>query len=102
MISVIVTGTGVSGETAIDSKNGPGTVFPTQEEKELTEFLSEMAKRGMGLRSGEFMDLVQNIVVTEKRKTPFTNNRPSYEWYKRFMERNKDIVGLRREVLLEA
>ncbi|KAH3865901.1 hypothetical protein DPMN_028948 [Dreissena polymorpha] len=56
----------VLGETAIDSKNGPGTVFSTQEEKELAEFLSEMAKRGMGLRA-----------VTEKRKTPITNKRPS-------------------------
>ncbi|XP_052814019.1 megakaryocyte-associated tyrosine-protein kinase-like [Mya arenaria] len=43
-----------------------------------------------------------DIIRKENRKTPFSNDRPSYEWYKKLMDRNKDIVGLRKEVLLEA
>ncbi|WAQ95791.1 hypothetical protein MAR_028481, partial [Mya arenaria] len=80
----------VSGETAIDSRNGPGTVFSRQEVTELAQYLSEIAKRGMGLRLCEFLDLMQDIIRKENRKTPFTNDRPSYEWYKK------------KEVLLEA
>ncbi|KAJ8304425.1 hypothetical protein KUTeg_018008 [Tegillarca granosa] len=82
----------VSGETAVNATNGPDTVFSRQEETEFAMYLSEMAKRGMGLRP----------VRKENRKTPFTNDRPSYEWYKKFMNRNKDTVGLRKEILLEA
>ena len=92
----------MSGETAVDSRNGPATVFSTEEETELANYLSEMAKRGMELRPGDFLDLIEDIVKKEKRQTPFTDGRPSYEWYKNFMERNKDIIGLRKEVLLEA
>ncbi|KAJ8299453.1 hypothetical protein KUTeg_023513 [Tegillarca granosa] len=77
----------VSGETAVNATNGPDTVFSRQEETEFAMYLS---------------DLLQDIVRKENRKTPFTNDRPSYEWYKKFMNRNKDTVGLRKEILLEA
>ncbi|KAJ8299458.1 hypothetical protein KUTeg_023518 [Tegillarca granosa] len=92
----------VSGETAVNATNGPDTVFSRQEKTEFAMYFSEMAKRGMGLRPGELLDLLQDIVRKENRKTPFTNDRPSYEWYKKFIDRNKDIVGLRKEILLEA
>jgi len=61
-----------------------------------------MAKRGMGLRPGDFLHLFQEIDLKEGRNTQFTNGRPSYDWYRHFMSRHKDILGLRHEVLLES
>lgn len=92
----------LTGEVEIDSRNGPNTVFTTSEERAFAEYLSEMAKRGMGLRPGEYLDMVESIVSKERRNTPFKNNRPSYDWYRAFMERNKHIVDIRQEVLLES
>lgn len=92
----------VSGSVEIDALHGTGTVFNACEEREFAEYLSEMAKRGMGLRPGEFLDKVQEIVLKEGRKTPFKNGRPSYDWYRRFMNRHKNILGVRQESLLES
>ena len=92
----------VSGTVAIDARHGTRTVFNANEERAFAEYSSEIAKMGMGLRPGEFMDMVQGIVLKEGRTTPFTNGRPSFDWYRRLMERQKDILGLRLETLLES
>jgi len=92
----------VSGSVEVEARHGTGTVFTDSEERQFAEYLSEMAKRGMGLRPGEFLDLIQEIVSKEGRNTPFKNGRPSYDWYRHFMSRHKDILGLRHEVLLES
>jgi hypothetical protein len=91
----------VSGTVEVNARHGTGTVFTEEEEKVFADYLSEMAKRGMGLRPGEFLDVVQDIVLKERRKTPFTNGRPSYDWYRNFMARHKNILSVRHEVLLE-
>lgn len=60
-----------------------------------------MAK-GNDLQPGEFLDIVQGVVLKENRKNTFVNGRPSYSWYHKFMERNANIVQVRSETLLES
>ena len=67
----------------------------------MAKWLSEMAKRGLGLKPGEFLKCVLDIVKKDKRKTPFKDDCPSYDWYYAFMTRNCHIVGPRKEVCLE-
>ena len=74
---------------SVDSRNGPSPVFNKQEEESMVNWLKEMAERGMGLKPGEFLDFIQRLIQKEKRKTPFKNDRSSYKWYHKFMERNK-------------
>ena len=90
----------VSGETGIDSRNGPSTVFTIQEERELADYLSEMAKRGMGLRPGEFLDLIQEVVHKEKHHSVTTDHHMN-QWYKKLIERNNYIIGSSRTSLLK-
>ena len=59
----------VSGTVEIDARHCTGTVFNANEEREFAEYLSEMAKRGLGLRPSEFLDMVQGIVLREERTT---------------------------------
>jgi hypothetical protein len=92
----------VSGEVDIDSTHGPPPVFSIQEEESMTRWLNEMTARSMGLKPGEFLDVVQGIVKAEKKKTPFTKGRPSYEWYSNFMRRNAHVVPISTEVPLES
>ncbi|KAH3820405.1 hypothetical protein DPMN_122151 [Dreissena polymorpha] len=80
-----------SGETDIDKVKGPATIFTKEEEENMASWLSEMAQRGMGLRTCEFLDFVQDVVKREKRKTPFTDGRPGYSWYIAFMNRNSNL-----------
>ena len=91
----------LSGEVSIDRRNGPAPVFNKAEEESMAKWLSEMAMRGMGLTPKEFLEFVQRIVTKEKRKTPFRNNLPSYDWYYSFMARNYQIVSIRSETSLE-
>ncbi|XP_060604840.1 uncharacterized protein LOC132757544 isoform X2 [Ruditapes philippinarum] len=90
------------GDVSVDSRNGPSPVFNKKEEEAMANWLQEMAQRGMGLKPSEFLDFVQNTVKKEKRKTPFVNDRPSYNWYKKFMFRNKHIIEMRTEKPLES
>ncbi|XP_052233020.1 uncharacterized protein LOC127845885 [Dreissena polymorpha] len=80
---------------------GPATVFTKEEEENMASWLSEMAQRGMCLRTCEFLDFVHDVVKREKRKTPFTDGRPGYSWYIAFMNRNSHIIDIRTETPLE-
>ena len=44
-----------------------------------------MAKGEMGLRPGEFLNLIQEVVLKEGGNIPFVTGRPSYDWYRHFM-----------------
>lgn len=90
-----------SGEVEVDSINGPSPVFSKAEEEAFANWLSEMALRGMGLRPCEFLDFIQALVKKDKRKTPFTDDRPGFGWYTSFMLRNKSKISLKPETALE-
>ncbi|KAJ8315644.1 hypothetical protein KUTeg_007794 [Tegillarca granosa] len=68
----------------------------------IANYVSEMALRGMGLGPSDIIDLVQEFLKKEKRKTPFKDNRPSYTWYYGFMGRHFNKLEKRKETLLEA
>ena len=70
-------------------------MFSKQEEELMAKWISEMTERGMGLRPGEFLDFVQSVVTKEKRQTPFTDNRPSHDWYHSFLNCNSHIIQIR-------
>ncbi|KAK3086373.1 hypothetical protein FSP39_017497 [Pinctada imbricata] len=91
----------MSGEVEIDSRNGPAPVFNRSEEEAIANWLSEMAKRGMGLTPKKFLEFIQTILNKDKRKNPFKDNLPGYDWYYAFMARNGGIVDIRRETVLE-
>lgn len=45
----------------------------------MARYLSEMAQRGMGLRSTEFFDFVENVMKNDKREKRFKDGRPSWD-----------------------
>ncbi|XP_071799787.1 uncharacterized protein [Asterias amurensis] len=90
----------VSGEVDVDSRNGPVPFFNAEEERALARWLSEMAKRGMGLSPGDFLDFVEGLLIKEKRN--FKTSRPSYTWYYAFMARNSDVLQRRKDSVLES
>ena len=91
----------VIGEVELESRNGPKPVFTTKEEEEMAKWLAEMARRGMGLTPKDFLLFVQDVLAKDRRKNPFTNNLPGYDWYYAFMARNSHIVGMRKETQLD-
>ena len=91
-----------SGEVDVDKRKGPSPVFSKAEEESMAKWLKEMSERGMGLKPYEFMDFVQEFVKKDKRKTPFKDGRPGYDWYYAFLKRNENIVELRNETPLES
>lgn len=72
-------------------KMGPTTVLTTDEEKELVQWLCEIAKCGFPRKKVDLLDTVQNIIVKAKRCTPFKNNRPGERWYRSFLRRHKEL-----------
>ena len=91
-----------SGEVDVDKRKGPSPVLSKAEEESMAKWLKEMSERGMGLKPYEFMDFVQEFVKKDKRKTPFKDGRPGYDWYYAFLKRNENIVELRNETPLES
>ena len=67
----------------------------------MARYLSEIAQRGMGLRSTEFFDFVENLMKKDKREKRFKDGRPSWDWYYGFMNRNSHIIQKRNETSLE-
>lgn len=60
-----------SGSVPITARKGPSPFLSNEEENAIAEYLSKMAMRGMGLRPADVMNLDQNFVNMEKRKTLF-------------------------------
>ena len=91
----------LSGAVDIDKGMGRDPIFSAAEEEAMAVWLSEMAERGLGLRPCEFLDFVKEIVIKEKRKTPFTDCRPGFGWYVAFKNRNSHIITTKPETALE-
>lgn len=91
----------LSGAVDIYKGMGPDPIFSAAEEEAMAKWLSEMAERGLGLRPCEFLDFVKEIVIKEKRKTPFKDGRPGFGWYIAFKNRNSHIITTKPETALE-
>lgn len=89
-----------SGCVSITARKGPSPLLSHEEENAIAEYLSEMAMRVMGLRPADGMNLNQNFVNREKRKTPFKNNRPGHTWYYSFISRHAQKIQMRKETIL--
>ncbi|WAR09937.1 LOW QUALITY PROTEIN: hypothetical protein MAR_035013 [Mya arenaria] len=73
----------------------PKTILREAEEEYMTNWLSKVAQRGMGLR------MCGVLIKREKRKVPFKGRRPGKKWYYSFMSRNSHIISTRYETDLE-
>ncbi|KAK3099982.1 hypothetical protein FSP39_012930 [Pinctada imbricata] len=91
----------VTGEVELESRNGPPPVFNKREEEQMANWLSEMARRGMGLTPKDFILFIQKVLIKDQRPNPFKDNTPGYDWYYAFMARNRRIVDLRKETPLD-
>ena len=60
----------------IDARSGPDTVLTKEEETILVDFILHMVKIGYPLTKRAVLDHVQEIILTEGRKSPFKNGRP--------------------------
>ncbi|CAK1586979.1 unnamed protein product [Parnassius mnemosyne] len=70
---------------------GPGTIFTVQEEQILVKWLFALADRHFPISREQLLDSVQQIIIKDNRKTPFTNNRPGKTWYQAFLKRHPEI-----------
>ena len=78
---------------------GPCTFLGRDVEDRLASWLTKMARIGYGQTRDTLFDKVQDIVARLKIPTPFTNGRPSKQWYYLFMKRHP-YLGIRQAQLL--
>lgn len=50
-----------------------------------------MEEHGFPITKRQLLDSVQILMSDMKLNTVFTNNRPGRKWYKRIMERNREV-----------
>ncbi|XP_030020789.2 uncharacterized protein LOC115440557 isoform X1 [Manduca sexta] len=80
----------LTGKTPIYSTMGPSTVLTKDEEDLLEKWL--IADQPFPLTKDNILDSVQKIIIDQKRKNPFTNNRPSRKWFQSFLRRHPNLT----------
>ncbi|KAI5638887.1 DDE superfamily endonuclease domain-containing protein [Phthorimaea operculella] len=81
----------ISGKTPVECSMGPSTYLSTEEEAILEKWILDMAEKHIPITRDELLDSVQRIIADQKRKTPFTDNRPGRKWYNLFLKRHPAI-----------
>ncbi|KAJ2949894.1 hypothetical protein O0L34_g11214 [Tuta absoluta] len=81
----------ISGKTPVECSMGPSTYLSTEEEAILEKWILDMAEKHIPITRDELLDSVQRIIADQKRKTPFTDNRPGRKWYSLFLNRHPAI-----------
>jgi hypothetical protein len=54
---------------------GPATILTTEEEIKLVNWICELAKCGFPRKKHDLLNMVQEIVVNQKRETKFRDGR---------------------------
>ena len=71
---------------------GPNPVLTRAEEASLTTFCIKLLKCGFPINRDDLLDIVQKVVKEDKRKTPFTDDRPGKYWFYGFLQRNPQLT----------
>lgn len=76
---------------AKNSERKPCTVLSTTEEKEIVQWILDVAKVGFPITAAELKDCVQLYLDMKERRTIFKNNRPGRNWFNRFLKRHSNL-----------
>ncbi|XP_072182178.1 uncharacterized protein [Diadema setosum] len=87
------------------NKRGPLPFLTKAEEARIAKWAVQMSRIGYCRNKQQILKMVQDIIRSEGRKTPFKDHKPGNNWYKRFMARNPMLsmimtkgCGVRRAV----
>ena len=75
----------LSGRSPEGRQMGPIPVLTRAEEASSTTFC---IKCGFTINHDDLLDIVQKVVKEDKRKTPFTDDRPGKYWFYGFLQCN--------------
>ena len=78
----------LSGRVTHGTNSGPKPYLSSQEEGELTEYLTSTSKAGYGKTRGQVMKIVQHVA---KEKGVLRKEKISAGWFRRFRERQPDV-----------
>lgn len=97
-----------NGKVSVKARSGPATVLSSDEESMLLQWIIHLSATGFCVTKDQLLDSVQKLVKDLKKKTPFTNSRPSKHWYNAFLKRHPEIsekmaqnISLRRAEITE-
>ena len=82
----------LSGRSPEGRQMGPNPVLTRAEEASLTTFCIKLLKCGFPINHDDLLDIVQKVVKEDKRKTPFTDDRPGKYWFYGFLQRNPQLT----------
>ena len=82
----------LSGRSPEGRQMGPNPVLTRAEEASLTTFCIKLLKCGFPINRNDLLDIVQKVVKEDKRKTPFTDDRPGKYWFYGFLQRNPQLT----------
>ncbi|KAJ8952002.1 hypothetical protein NQ318_023442 [Aromia moschata] len=85
-----------------ERRMGPLPVLSTEEENKLEKWILDKAHFGFPMHENEIKDVVQKVIVEDKRPNPFTDNRPGKKWLELFLKRKPAISKRNAEIILKA
>ena len=81
------------GRYTANTRPGPSPVLSHHEEKLLSDWVTEMAKRGIPMKRDCLLNSVQKILADDpERQTPFTDGRPGMAWFSGFVHRHPELL----------
>ena len=78
--------------TDVEKRLGPETVLTSDEESVLVDWAIEMSRIGYGRTRQQICEMVKQILDKDKRRNPFTDNRPGKDWWYGFLRRHPSVV----------
>lgn len=83
-------------------KPGPDPILTCKVEKELVEWLIDIAKCGFPIKKSNLLDTVEKIIKDSGKQSRFKDNRPGRTWFIGFLKRHPEISEISAECISKA
>lgn len=81
----------VNRKVPVGRKMEPSSILSNAEETLLVSWIHANAKKSFPIKPRTLYETVGDIVLAEKRPTPFKDGRPGEKWFKSFIKRHPDV-----------
>lgn len=91
----------LSGEVAVEAKNGPKPVLRADEEKALIDTVIHRAAAGYGVTKKDLKENVK-LIASDGRVTPWGKAGPGEKWLSLFLKRSSGQLSVRKTRILDS
>lgn len=92
----------LSGRTKLKVPLGRPSVLSPKEEQTLVDWINNVSNAGFCVKKEQILTSVARLVKELNRPNPFSGSKPGERWYRRFLNRHKEVARTLSETLAKS